>query len=693
MRRWTHSFLLFAALLPALAQQNPPHLAYVYPAGGQRGTTFQVQAGGQFLNQVSGVLISGGGIRAEATDYARPMNFMQATQLREKAQELQKQPDDPAARKELEEIRRKLATFNRNVNPVLAETATLEITVAPDAAAGRRELRLITPQGLSNPLVFCIGELPEFTERQSELRVIPPGMTEEIGAREETSIKLPATINGRITPHPARQQTQQFTPGEADRYRFQARKGQRIVAAASARELIPYLADAVPGWFQPALAIFDSRGKELAYEDHYRFHPDPMLRYEIPADGEYAIEIRDALYRGREDFVYRVSIGELPILTATFPLGGRGGSLEKEPNDSPKNAQRVRLPAIVDGRIGRPGDRDVFAFQGRKGQEIVAEIEARRFESPLDSFLKLTDAAGKQVAFNDDHEDKALGLLTHHADSLISVTLPANGTYYLSVGDSQRAGGPDYAYRLRISPPRPDFELRVTPSGINAGRGLTVPVTVHVLRMDGFSGEVALSLKDGPRGLALSGGLVPAGQDNVRVTLTVPPTTPLGGPVSLALEGRASVQNREVVRQALPADDMMQAFAYRHLVPATGLMLAVTRGAALRTPARVLSVAPAKLTPGGSVRLAVQVLVPPNAAVGKLHFELSEPPEGVELGDADGSAIEIKCDRARAKPGLKGNLIVNILAERQVTPPNGGPPRVVRVSLGALPAVPFEIAR
>jgi len=40
-------------------------------------------------------------------------------------------------------------------------------------------------------------------------------------------------------------------PGEADRYRFQARKGQELVIAASARELIPYLADAVPGWFKP----------------------------------------------------------------------------------------------------------------------------------------------------------------------------------------------------------------------------------------------------------------------------------------------------------------------------------------------------------------------------------------------------------------------------------------------------------
>ena len=38
-RRWLAAFL---AAVPALLAQNAPHLAYVLPAGGQQGTTFQV---------------------------------------------------------------------------------------------------------------------------------------------------------------------------------------------------------------------------------------------------------------------------------------------------------------------------------------------------------------------------------------------------------------------------------------------------------------------------------------------------------------------------------------------------------------------------------------------------------------------------------------------------------------------------
>jgi hypothetical protein len=104
-----------------------------------------------------------------------------------------------------------------------------------------------------------------------------------------------------------------------------------------------------------------------------------------------------------------------------------------------------------------------------------------------------------------------------------------------------------------------------------------------------------------------------------------------------------------------------------------------------------------KIPAGGSVRLRVQAQLPPNNIVTALHFELSEPPEGIELGGAspldDGAEIVLKCDAAKIKPGVQGNLIVNVLGERQVTPPAGGAPNRQRLSLGTLPALPFEIVK
>jgi hypothetical protein len=37
-------------------------------------------------------------------------------------------------------------------------------------------------------------------------------------------------------------------------------------------------------------------------------------------------EEADAIYRGREDFVYRIAVGELPFVTSIFPLGGTTGA-------------------------------------------------------------------------------------------------------------------------------------------------------------------------------------------------------------------------------------------------------------------------------------------------------------------------------------------------------------------------------
>jgi len=216
----------------------------------------------------------------------------------------------------------------------------------------------------------------------------------------------------------------------------------------------------------------------------------------------------------------------------------------------------------------------VFVFEGRAGDEVVAEVDARRLDSPLDSVLRLTDGAGRQLAFNDDHADKAAGLTTHHADSLLSATLPADGKYYIHLSDAQQKGGRAYGYRLRVSEPRPDFELRVVPSSINARAGGTVPVTVYAIRKEGFSGQIDLSLKNPPKGFSLRNARVPAGKDQIQMFLKVPPM-PRKQALSLRFEGRAEIHGRRIVRAAAPAEDRMQAFFYRHLVPAKELKVVV----------------------------------------------------------------------------------------------------------------------
>jgi Bacterial pre-peptidase C-terminal domain len=736
--RWCLPIVLLAAALGALAQQNPPRVGFVYPAGGRQGDTFQAKVGGQFLDGVNTVYVSGTGVQATVIEHTKPMTPRALRELREKIQELQKKGRDAATLSEIASIRAKIATFSRNANPAISERVALQVTVAPDAEPGSRQLRLRTPLGVSNPLVFCVGQLPEFLEKEGN-----GGTANEI--------TVPATVNGQLIPGSSARyrlqvrQSQQYLPGDVDRYSFHARKGQNLVVAVSARSLIPYLADAVPGWFQATVALFDSAGRELAYDDDFRFDPDPVLHYRISVDGEYSIEIKDALFRGRDDFVYRLTIAESPYVTSIFPLGGSAGTrttvalagwnlpvstmaveadnlgpgirevavsstglvsnrrpfavdnlpevVEKEPNDSQTKAQRVALPVIVNGHIDRPADSDVFRFEGRAGDAIVAEVLARRLDSPLDSVLRLTDPSGNQLALNDDHEDKGSGLDTHHADSYIATTLPKDGDYFLYLGDAQHKGGAEYAYRLRIGPPRPGFDLRVVPSSINVAAGATTPLAVYALRRDGFAGDIAVSLKNAPAGFMLRGGQIPSGKDSVRLTLTVPPGLS-GDPAGITVEGRAQIQAQTVNIEAVPADDMMQAFAYRHLVPAKDLRVTVLARPGLRAMPRPPGEQLISIPAGGSAR--VRFTLPPLKGFENVQYELSDPPEGFSIAESLptrwGAELVVQCDAAKVKPGLKGNLIVSVSGERAGAPANvNAPANRRRLPLGILPAIAFEV--
>lgn len=92
---------------------------------------------------------------------------------------------------------------------------------------------------MSNPLRFCVGQLPEFCEQEPELVPEPQEFQSLIRfpPTVTTDITLPAVVNGQIIPREpdvVRYGADRFTPGDADRYRFQASKGQRLVVAAGA---------------------------------------------------------------------------------------------------------------------------------------------------------------------------------------------------------------------------------------------------------------------------------------------------------------------------------------------------------------------------------------------------------------------------------------------------------------------------
>lgn len=767
-----------------------PQIGYVFPAGAKRGTTVQVVVGGQFLRGASEAYISGDGIHARVIKEFPPLRNLEREQRESLARRVRalivqrwdelvkngavqgnppwaalramgirvgrantKQarkpetetvplPEHPYLRnledKSLREILHSIHNLRSELtgqrNRQLAATVLVEVRVDRDAQPGNRELRLNTRLGLTNPLCFQVGVLPEYQETElGDARIVeflPP----------EPALETPVLINGQIL------------PGDVDQFRFLATQGQQLVIEACARQLIPYLADAVPGWFQATITLYDQSGDELAFVDDYRFSPDPVLYYEIPTDGTYTLEIRDAIYRGRQDFVYRVSVGQRPFITSIFPLGCRAGQkryvsvtgwnlhtdrlcidgksrpagvwetplgrgantsnivayqvdrlialVEVEPNNSLEDAQPVPLPRIVDGRIDQPGDIDLFQFTGRGGQEVVLEAIARRVRSPLDSIVRLFDESGAVLAWNDDYQHKQghlhteMGTITHHADSYLRATLPADGTYYAQIVDAQMNSGEPYAYRLRIAPPTPDFELRITPPSINLRAGLAAPIRVYALRKDGFSGPIDLDLRNAPPGFELAGARIPAGRDDVRLTLTAA-GSPDNQPLDLTFQGHSEINGHRVTHTAIPAQDLMQAFLYRHLTPADSLLVTVNGGRRARRARQTVSIdgpVPVRIPLGGNAEVRVQI--PPGPRARRYTLELSEPPPGITLRNVRHSrgaiSFQLVADLSAAQPGLQDNLIVEAYTQiRNRRQPNGNNNR--RVAVGVLPAIPIEI--
>jgi hypothetical protein len=768
-----HCMILVTTICGALqawpqSAQTDPHIGYLYPAGGQQGETIRIFAGGQFLRGADSVMLSGEGIVGKVIHTYPPIRNINGDQRQELGRRLwdawekrlaelppeerkgiptaqaispggkkpkpattdrAKLPDHPLFNR-IEELNLwQLATIigelrdfrKRQPNAQLGELVEIEIQIAADAAPGDRELRLGVRSVLTNPACFQVNTLPEVSEQE------PNDPVNKIVLPETPPLELPVIINGQIL------------PGDVDRFSFYGEKGQQLVADVAARHLIPYLADAVPGWFQAVVAVYDSSGTEVAYADDYYFNPDPVLVCTLPEDGVYELEIRDSIYRGREDFVYRAAVGELPFITHAFPIGGQSGTatvaqiggynlatdsltLDTGPgsdmtrhtnlvmgdyrsndvlyavNDLPEcleaesdDAQQIALPTVVNGRIETPGDIDVFTVEGRAGDALVVEVFARRLHSPMDSLLRVMDAQGTILAWNDDHKDKLSELLTHHADSKVQVTLPEDGVYQIQVSDTQRNGGLAYAYRLHVRQPQPDFALLVTPSTLNIPAGRAAEVCVHVVRQDGFEGPVLLSLKDAPKGFRIDGGRIPADRESIRISVSGP-LRPLDGPLSLAIEGTAEVEGATVQRTAIPADDRMQAFLPRHLVPAQQLLASVKPGGRNGQVWRQQPGKPILIPRGGKTSVAFKTPTPPKGVTVK--FELSDPPDGFAMEDiqftAEGISFLITADENAPAPGYEDNLIVNATLERPAAK-KGAPKKMDVVSLGVLPAIPIRI--
>jgi hypothetical protein len=122
-----------------------------------------------------------------------------------------------------------------------------------------------------------------------------------------------------------------------------------------------------------------------------------------------------------------------------------------EPHQDTRQAQRIALPALINGRIAKPGELDYYLFEASQGQEISLEVvRAENFEP----HLALYREGGSW--FDADRPTRVL--LEHEQSSDLmpikvggSYRVPRSGRYYVELSSIFGKGSPDAFYELRIA--------------------------------------------------------------------------------------------------------------------------------------------------------------------------------------------------------------------------------------------------
>jgi hypothetical protein len=313
------------------------------------------------------------------------------------------------------------------------------------------------------------------------------GSEPEIGSQGGT-ITPPVTVNGRIA-----------APGAENRYRFRARKGEQVNLEVQAQRLGSPL--------DSYLEVLDAQG-------------DPIERAVVRPVWATSITLRDHDSVGRG---IRIAAWD-SLATGDYVMIG---------------SEIARVEALPLS----PDNDTIFAgFGGQRAAFFDTSTEAHANDAPVykvqvyppGTKLSPNGLPVAHLYYRNDDGGPGFG-----KDSFVHFTPPADGEYIARIRDVQGLGGEEYAYRLTVRAPRPDFRLSVSPRNPNVPLGGSVPVTVTGTRLDGFDDPIDVALLDLPAGLHATHGVIARGQVSATVILSADGAAKLDATAPLKVAGKA----------------------------------------------------------------------------------------------------------------------------------------------------------
>ncbi len=565
-----------------IANARQPHVSYMFPAGGQRGTTIDVKVGGHYLHDAASFRIDGPGVEAPNKIVRGTTRWFEGPVI----------PQPPSQRSE---------------DYPVDYDATLKI--AADAKLGTRDWSVSTAQGVTVPMKFVIGQFPELVEEEIE------------GKPLAQLVKLPVTINGRTFPRE-----------DVDLWSFDLAAGQTLTCLVTAQD--------IDSPVEAHLELLDPSGKRIT-EATAGQGADPLLRFTAKTAGRYAVQINDANFGGLQHHVYRLTLTTGPVVDSVFPLGGRKGETLKlqlagvgldrstidlplpsdseqiifrpdfaaarelgqvleiseypeliEPatvNNDVASAVNAVVPSVLNGRVESAGDVDVWKVEAKKGEQLLFEVHAASLGSELDAVLTVLNVDGKQLAEADDNGSEI--------DARLIFNVPTDGSYFVKVADRvAKRGGTNFGYRLHVldakSADSAPFTLEVqSQRAVNVDRDGELQLKVNVRRQN-FNEAIELVLDGLPEGVAVDGATVPAKQNNATIKLKADSKALLSSSVVRVI-GKAKIG--EVERRAVAT--------IRTNPPTPEKIDRILMAVTVKTPFKFFGQFESKFAPRGSVYL------------------------------------------------------------------------------------------
>lgn len=470
--------LLASGLGSASIEAAPPKVNFLYPPGGQRGTSVDVTASGEFGNWPVQVWSDQPGVSAKAE----------------------------------------------------ADKGKLTVTIAADAAPGVAWLRLYDAEGASVVRPFIVGTLAETLE-------VEPNDSPD----KPQTVAAGTVVTGKLQKggdHDGYAIT--LKQGETLVAALQANSvlGSPVDAVLQLCEVTEHrvLSDAPP---LVETYVLEQNHDAHGLDPRVVFTAPRDGTYLVRVFGFPSQPNATIAYAGGDDYIYRLTLttggyvaaalplaigpepsGELRLLgwnltdaTQRAPLPAAGAPLSAFHVDAAGSIpllrspyptlvaeepaagapQEVTLPIAISGQLATPGDRDTFRFPAVKGKKIRLEVTANLLGYPIDPHLAISDESGKVLVENDDAQ--------REKDAQLVFTPPADGFYLATVRDLSRSGGLAHVYQLTIAEVAADFRVTVAEESFVLTREKPLEINVAIDRRDGMSEPIVVRAVDLPAGV------------------------------------------------------------------------------------------------------------------------------------------------------------------------------------------------